>query len=100
MKQTMPFSLDDNRDRDILDWLNSQTNRSAVIREALRAAMQRQAKSHDTHHDNTLTDIYRLVLEINSRLESGVFVASPGATQDEPQEASEALDSLAMLALS
>ena len=104
MKRTVTFSLDDERERDkeILDWLDRQPNRSAVIRDAVWAVMHGQDRPAGPHDDVTLADIHQLVQEIKRDLERGAFGARAGQSEPvaEPDEAAAALDSLAALALS
>jgi hypothetical protein len=91
-KTTEAFSLDTERDADILDWLESQDNKSAAIRAAIRASWLSSSI--------TLADILNEIGEVKRMLRAGVSLDNSNG-QDEPQkltpsqrEAQEALDSL------
>jgi hypothetical protein len=91
-KTTEAFSLDTERDADILDWLESQDNKSAAIRAAIRASWLSSSI--------TLADILNEIGEVKRMLRAGVTLDNSN-DQDEPQEltpsqreAQEALDSL------
>jgi hypothetical protein len=43
-KQQLTFVLDDEKDADVLDWWNAQTNKSAALREAARFYMHLHAQ--------------------------------------------------------
>jgi hypothetical protein len=84
------FSLDTN-DKDILRWLDEQTNQSAAIREAIRYYI--------AHEDGiTLADLRAdLLAEIRSLPSRLHVVAVQGETVEsgeEPEEAAVNLDSL------
>lgn len=81
MRIVIPVSLDDEKDADLIDWLNSQPNKSAAIREAVRAKLAGGI---------TLADIYR---EIKS-LKNGSFVPAPSEPKGEMEEAAANLDKL------
>jgi len=57
MKVVIPLSLDDERDADIIQWLNQRENKSSAIREAIRAYLA---------NDLTLADIYREIQALKS----------------------------------
>ncbi len=89
-KQAITFVVDSDRDRDILHWLAGQANKSAAIREAIRAYRERGAL--------TLTDVYEAIQE----LKQGTWPAAPNhgspprRSGDEPDDVAEALDSLGL----
>jgi hypothetical protein len=91
---TVSFTLDDQADREVVRWLARLPKRqkSAAIREALRAHLQGQGI--------TLGDIYQLVREIDRKLSSGTVVAGAiDASEvdiDEPPDVAAALDSLGL----
>jgi len=76
------------RDADIIAWLKRQDNKSAAIRDALRAQCVRQT-------EYTLADIMQRLNEIERR---GVVVAQVSSEDngDEPEEAVIALDGLGL----
>lgn len=83
------FSLDSEKDKDIIKWLDGQTNRSAAVREAIRSYM---AKSEGV----TLADVLAELRALPSRL-SVVAVANgqpPTPEGDEPEAAAANLDGL------
>jgi hypothetical protein len=55
-RQTITFVLDTERDRDIVRWLEGQANKSAAIREAIRANL--------AHGDITLADVYEAIQDL------------------------------------
>jgi hypothetical protein len=87
-RQTITFVLDTVRDRDILHWLEGQENKSAAIREAIRAHLGRSGI--------TLADVYEAIQD----LKRGGWVpwaqAPAAATGDEPPDVAAALDSLGL----
>jgi hypothetical protein len=88
-KLIVSFSLNPDRDRRIVQWLNSQPNKSAAIREALEA--------HLGGGGVTLSDIYRAVLEIQRRIGSGALVSEPSPEPtDEPPDVAAHLDALGL----
>ncbi len=89
-RQTITFVLDTERDHDILSWLHSRENKSAAIREAVRARL-----AHDTV---TLADVYQAVLDLQNRSWAPAFEAEgDGAPHgDEPPDVAAALDSLGL----
>lgn len=95
-KRTFSFSLDDETDADLITWLNQQLNRSAAIRDALRAARTQPAG------DVTLTDVMYAVRQLEQTMrEIGTPASLPAtAARDawhEDPDAAAALDSLARL---
>ncbi len=92
---TVSFTLDDQADREIVQWLACLPKRqkSAAIREALRGHLQGQGV--------TLSDIYQAVQEIDRKLATGAVVFGGGdggdATDaDEPPDVAMALDNLGL----
>jgi|YNPNPStandDraft_1061719.scaffolds.fasta_scaffold328695_1 hypothetical protein len=92
-KVTITISLDADEDRDLLRWLGRQENRSAAIREALRARVSGGV---------TLGDVYQAVKEVERLIRSGVVVAGAPAADngeiwEEPPDIAAALDALGKL---
>ena len=89
---TVCFTLDSDRDRDLVRWLNSLRNRkrSETIRNVLR--------QHIDCNSVTLDDVYRAVKEIEERLQVGATVheasTSLNEDSDEPADVVAALDKL------
>ena len=89
-KQAITFVVDSSRDRDILHWLDGQANKSAAIREAIRAHLERGTV--------TLTEVYEAIQD----LKQGGWIPERGAVpagrrdDDEPGDVAEALDSLGL----
>ena len=90
-KQAITFVVDSDRDRDILHWLEGQANKSAAIREAIRAHLERGTVS--------LSEVYEAIQELKQ-----VGWAPPADREvghrrpddDEPEDVAEALDSLGL----
>jgi hypothetical protein len=87
-RQTITFVLDTARDRDILHWLEGQENKSAAIREAIRAHLGRSGI--------TLADVYEAIQELKRGGWVPVSQASAAAASDEPPDVAAALDSLGL----
>ena len=89
-KQTVTFVVDSERDRDILHWLSSQSNKSAAIREAIRMHLGRGGI--------TLADVYEAILDLRRGSWAPGPEAPPQATaaRDEPPDVAAALDSLGL----
>jgi hypothetical protein len=88
-KVIISFSLNLERDRRIVQWLNSQPNRSAAIREALEA--------HLGGGGVTLSDVYQAIRELEHKIESGAWAFAPSpASSDEPPDVAANLDALGM----
>jgi hypothetical protein len=89
-KIIVSFSLNSDRDRRIVQWLNSQQNKSAAIREALEA--------HLGGGSVTLSDIYRAVRELERRIGSQSLVpAVPDSVPAyEPPDVAANLDALGL----
>ena len=89
-KQPITFIVNTDRDQDILRWLGRQDNKSAAIRDAIRA--------HLSGSDITLTDVYEAIQDLKrggwgpaSQAHSSV------ATHDnEPPDVAATLDSLGL----
>ena len=89
-KQAITFVVDSDRDRDILLWLDGQANKSAAIREAIRAHLERGTV--------TLTEVYEAIQDLKQRswAPPADAVAGPRRDGDEPEDVAEALDSLGL----
>ena len=84
MKTVIPVSMDTDRDRDIIEWLDQRGNRSQAIREALRAYIGQGAI--------TLADVYHAVQDLKR---AGVVVSdNPQPAADEPDDIADTLDNL------
>lgn len=89
-KVTVTISLDTRDDKDVLRWLDQQDNRSAAVRQAIRAYIERGGVS--------LADVYQAIQELKKRS----FATAPTQGEDsdwpeEPAEAAAALDRLGEL---
>ena len=89
-KQAITFVVDSDRDRDILHWLEGQANKSAAIREAIRAHLERGTVS--------LSEVYEAIQELKQVgwAPPADAVAGPRRDEDEPEDVAEALDSLGL----
>lgn len=89
-KVIISFSLNPERDRRIIQWLNSQENKSAAIRAALEAYLGGGGV--------TLSDVYQAVRALDHKIGSGGSMVScpepPPA--DEPPDVAANLDSLGL----
>jgi len=93
-KVTFTVSMDSEADRDLLRWLERQDNRSAAVREVLRA--------HLGGGDVTLGDVYRAVQDLRAEIRSRTIAAGSlrsgeVAAVDEPAAAAAALEQLGVL---
>ena len=94
-KVIVPVSMDSEADRDLLQWLDQQENRSGAVREALRAYIDRSGV--------TLGDVYQAVRDLERKLQTGAVVSrtpddcDSGNGWQEPPGVAEALDALADL---
>jgi hypothetical protein len=94
-KTTVTVSFDVEADKDLLRWVERQENRSAAIRAAIR--------EHIGRNGITLGDVYRVVKDLERKLEAGAVVIAGGRQEgkeeawDEPDDAAAALDALAEL---
>lgn len=92
---TVCFTVDSDDDRDLVRWLDAipRRKRSALIRETLRAGLDRGGV--------TLGDVYQAVKGLERKLQNGVIGVSSGddarSECGEPAEAAAALDALAAL---
>jgi len=89
-RQTITFVLDTERDRDVVHWLEGQANKSAAIREAIRANL--------AHGDVTLAHIYEAIQELKrcacvSGLQAPAHMTVASA---EPPDVAAALDNLGL----
>lgn len=94
-KVTRSFTLDDQADRNILNWLDRVPSRKKS--EAIRVAL----RDHLHGREVTLGDIYRAVQELDRRMASGAALAEASETReladtDEPTDVAAALDSLGL----
>ena len=83
------ISLDPDKDRDILEWLDRQGNKSAAVREAIRGHM---AKTVGV----TLADVLAEVRALPSRLSVVAVNAQPELVEEgeEPEQAAANLNGL------
>lgn len=92
-KTTVTVSFDVEADKDLLRWVERQENRSAAIRGAIR--------EHISRNGVTLGDVYRVVKELERKIEAGAVVVAGGGDGgeewDEPEDAAAALNALANL---
>lgn len=94
-KVIIPVSMDAEADRDLLQWLEQQENRSGAVREALRAYIGRSGV--------TLGDVYQVVRDLERKLQAGAIVGGTPDDHDdddgwqEPADVAKALDALADL---
>lgn len=73
------FSLDTERDADLLDWLDTQSNASEAIRKALRA--------YSRASEITLEEVYRAVKTLEERLSDGRrWQTTDLVTSDPPED--------------
>jgi len=66
-KVTVPVSMDTKNDRDLLEWLGKQENRSAAVRDVLRAHVQGQVV--------TVGDVLQAVEDLRRDIESRTIAA-------------------------
>ena len=85
MRTVIPVSMDTDTDRDILNWLNQCDNRSAVIREALRA--------YRGNNNITIADVYHAVLDLKR---AGIVVSENRPNKTEPDDIAQNLDELGL----
>ncbi len=84
------FALHKERDKELIDWLNEQPNKTSSLRNVIAGAMRNNQNEHAE------------MLEILRDLQSKQFVIAPtnGSVQkveeSEPQDISESLGSLGM----
>jgi len=72
-KVTIPISMDLKTDADLLEWLKRQENRSAAVREALRAYLRDQVV--------TAGDVLRAVEDLRRDIERRtIALGGPGET--------------------
>lgn len=87
-RQTITFVLDTVRDQDLLHWLAGQENKSAAIRDAIRAYLGRSGIS--------LADVYEAIQELKRGGWAPGTPASAAAAGEEPPDVAAALDSLGL----
>jgi hypothetical protein len=89
-KMIISFSLNPDKDRRIVQWLNGQQNKSAAIREALEA--------HLGGGGITLSDIYWAVRELERKIGSGASAISvlDSLSTSEPPDVAANLDALGL----
>lgn len=81
------FSMDSEKDRDIIRWLDAKTNRSAAIRAAIR--------DHMTKTEGvTLADVLAEVRALPSKLSVVAVDSGPVLEGEEPETAAANLDGL------
>jgi len=89
---TVSFTLDEQRDRDLIAWLEGQSagQRSAAIRAAIRA----QAGPNGI----SLTDVYQAIVALDRKLARGVRLSDPDTDEGEetPPDVLAALDNLGL----
>lgn len=89
-RQTITFVIDTERDRDILRWLEGKTNKSAAIREAIRANLA-QGEVTLAHVYEAIQDLKRCGWVSGPQTPARSTVASA-----EPPDVAAALDSLGL----
>ena len=92
-KLIISFTLDSERDRDLVRFLDGlgRRQRSEAIRETLRAGLARGGV--------TVSDVYQAVKELERKLSAGAFVAQvreAEAGADVPEDVLSALDGLGL----
>jgi hypothetical protein len=93
-KVTISFTLESERDRQILRYLEGlpKGRKSAAIREALDAYLGSAGV--------TLTDVYRVLMDIERRLAEGIVLTQSDTTPqkftDEPVDVAANLDALGL----
>jgi hypothetical protein len=87
-KVTICFSLDSERDRDLVRWLDNlpKRGRSEAIRGALRSNL--------SHSGITLGDIYEAIMDLKRQGFVVTAQRSGTPTNDEPPDVAVALDNL------
>jgi hypothetical protein len=89
-RQTITFVLDTERDRDILRWLEKQSNKSAAIREAIRSNL--------AHGDITLAHVYEAIQDLKRSAWASVpqTQVPTAEASAEPPDIAAALDNLGL----
>jgi len=89
-KVTISFTLDDNKDKRLLRWLESlpKRGRSEAIREVLTA--------HLDHNSITLQDIYEAIMDLKR---SGLAVTPQDDSRPQSDVPADVLDNLSKLGL-
>lgn len=88
---TYSFTLDSERDRRLVRWLDGQGNKSAAIREGL--------ESHLGGAGLTLGDVYRAVKDLERKIGTGAVVATGAGAEPEEEIPADVLDALDGLGL-
>ena len=89
-RQTITFVIDTNRDHDIIRWLDVQGNKSAAIREAIRA--QLGGRLNITH-----VDIYEAIQDLKRTSYTRETAAVPQRQEmNEPPDIAAALDNMGL----
>jgi hypothetical protein len=86
-KTTRTFSFDPQADRELLDWLDGQKNRSAVARRALRAFKNRASHAEYTKLEAKLDRVLERLSDVEL-----IKAAEASAQDTEPAEARRGLD--------
>ena len=89
-KVTVSFSLDSERDQDLVRWLENLPKRGRS--EAIRGALRR----HVSRSSITLGDIYQAILDLKRQGMVAVSGNNDRLTGDEPPDVAEALDGLGL----
>lgn len=88
MAAIVNISLDPSKDKDILRWLDEQSNKSAAVREAIRSYMA-------IEEGVTLADVLAEIRALPSRLSVIAINAEPTILEgEEPQRAAAHLNGL------
>jgi len=93
MRINISFSLNSDRDSDLVGWLDSlpDRERSMAIRKMLRVGLGMSNITHD--------DLYRAIQGLGRKLQSGVIIPITNqvdASIDEPADVAAALDRLGL----
>ena len=88
MKITVSLTLDSDRDRDVVRWLEAQENKSAAVREAIRTHLAGAGSV-------TLADVLREIRELR-RAGLSFSATSAAPARDEPPDVAARLDGLGL----
>ena len=93
MRINISFYLNNDRDRDLVDWLDSlpERERSMAIRKILRVGLGMSNITHD--------DLYRAIQDLGRKLQSGAIIPisnQDDAPMDEPPDIVATLDKLGL----
>lgn len=78
---TINFKVNEERDADVIAWLEARPNRSAAIRDAIRAAILGEV---------TTAQLMRKLESIDNKLARGVTLNGNGATDDDEESEQDA----------